>query len=179
MTMAGMGTNSLHPDSGGAGALPLESVAAPLRSMLNPSRVTFVILVLPMPGPVLRALMGEVGTAGGGEKERGAPIGRGRAGDMAVNCVLPVLYVLGGSRGRGELAERCLEMYRAYPRLQENELTREMARQLVLLLLEASGAHRSAGRKGYGSVVGNARRQQGLHHLQRLASSPVASPIWT
>ena len=73
--------------------------------------------------------------------------------------------------------ERCLELYHAYPRLQENELTREMARQLVLPLLEASGAPTAAGGKGYGRVVGNARRQQGFLHLQRLASSPVASPL--
>ena len=122
-----------------------------------------------------RVLMGDVGRAGCGGKVTGAPIGRGRAGDMVVNCVLPLLYVLGGYRGQGELAERCLEMYRAYPRLQENELTREMARQLVLPLLEASRAHTAAGGKGYGRVVSNARRQQGLLHLQRLASSPVSS----
>ena len=56
-----------------------------------------------------RTLMG----AHGRYREGVAPIGRGRAGDMAVNCVLPILHVLGGSRAQGQLAERCLELYHA------------------------------------------------------------------
>ena len=60
-----------------------------------------------------------------------APIGRGRARDMAVNCVLPFLHALAQLRDDAELSQLSLEVYREFPKLQENELTREMRRRLI------------------------------------------------
>ena len=105
-----------------------------------------------------------------------APIGRGRAGDMAVNCVLPFFHSLSRKRGESEVAQRALELYRGFPRLQENELTREMWEQLFRPMPEAFGGEGEGGDQGRcRRVVSGARRQQGLLHLHRLASSPVAS----
>ncbi|MCI0440145.1 MAG: DUF2851 family protein, partial [Chloroflexi bacterium] len=74
-------------------------------------------------------------------------IGKGRAGDIAVNVALPFLRAFAEARRSGELRQRALEMYREFPRLQDNELTRE-ARRLLAWLEPAA--------------VSTARRQQGL-----------------
>ncbi|MFQ5861094.1 MAG: DUF2851 family protein, partial [Dehalococcoidia bacterium] len=58
-------------------------------------------------------------------------IGPGRAGDLVVNAVLPLLHALASLRRERELARRCLALYHTFPPLQENGLTREMATQLV------------------------------------------------
>ena len=88
-------------------------------------------------------------TAGAGPGARTAAVGQGRARDLAINVALPFLFALsdGGD-------EAYLDLYRSYGRLQENELTREMAR----LLLDSS----------WGPLVTSARRQQGLIHLHRV-----------
>lgn len=75
-------------------------------------------------------------------------IGRGRALDMTVNVVLPLLHAWALLRGEPALASSCLRLYRRAPRLAENEITREMA-----ALLQASPRQ------------GGALRQQGLIHL--------------
>ncbi len=85
-------------------------------------------------------------TAGAGPGSRTAAIGRARARDLAVNVALPFLFALSDSGDQAYL-DLC------YGKLQENELTREMAR----LLLDPS----------WGALVTSARRQQGLIHLQR------------
>ena len=59
-----------------------------------------------------------------------APIGKGRAGDMAVNCVLPFLHAMARLEGDAQLEQLASEVYWKIPRLQENELTQEMAQQL-------------------------------------------------
>jgi hypothetical protein len=83
-------------------------------------------------------------------------IGSGRAGDIGVNGVLPFFHCLATREGDGRLADASLRLYRSSPRLQENELTREMRQQLLP--------------RGWERVVCNARRQQGLLHLYGLLS---------
>ena len=78
-----------------------------------------------------------------------APIGTGRARDLAVNAVLPLLHSLAG----GEESPH-LDTYRRFPKLQGNEIVREMAEQLF--------PHE------WQQVADSARRQQGLLHLAAL-----------
>ena len=83
-----------------------------------------------------------------------APIGPARARDIAVNVALPFLHgysTLSGDHGN---AEKMLELYRRYGPLSDNEITRELAAALQ--------------QPGWGRIANNARRQQGLIHLQRL-----------
>ena len=89
------------------------------------------------------------------------PVGSGRARDMVVNCVLPFIHAWARSRGDRELEEQSLEEYRRLPRLQENEITREMGR------LASEGLPDEA---DWRRVVDGARRQQGLVHLHRVMS---------
>ena len=83
-----------------------------------------------------------------------AYVGRGRAKDLAVNAVLPFMHawdeveVQDGAPGVPEA------LYRRFPLLADNEITREMTAQLL-----------PAGWRG---AVSNARRQQGLLHLSAL-----------
>ena len=78
-----------------------------------------------------------------------APVGTGRARDLAVNAVLPLLHGLAG----GDESPH-LDTCRRFPKLQGNEVVREMAEQLF--------PH------GWRPVVNSARRQQGLLHLAAL-----------
>ena len=80
-------------------------------------------------------------------------IGKGRAGDMAVNAVLPFFHAYGGATRTPGVAEGCDELYRTFPKLEENEITREMRRLL--------------GGVADSSQVNTARRQQGLAHLYK------------
>ncbi len=80
-------------------------------------------------------------------------IGQSRARDISVNVVLPFMHAHGGIGRSPGLSKRCLEIYDAFPKLNDNEITREMAR---LLSSEATPI----------SVTG-ARRQQGLIHLYK------------
>lgn len=78
-----------------------------------------------------------------------APIGTGRARDLAVNAALPMLHSLAG----GEESPH-LDAYRQFPKLQGNEVVREMAEQLFP--------------REWKPVADSARRQQGLLHLAAL-----------
>ena len=80
-----------------------------------------------------------------------ALIGRGRAREMVVNVVLPFSFAWGERESQPELRDRALELYRNYPELEENQITRQMRRQL----LAEEGT----------VVVDSARRQQGLIHI--------------
>ncbi|MCH8207100.1 MAG: DUF2851 family protein [Chloroflexi bacterium] len=83
-------------------------------------------------------------------------VGRDRACDLAVNVVLPLMHALAGIRRDAALAGLCLDLYRAFPRPADNEVTREMRR-----LLSSSGA----------SVqITGARRHQGLMHLYKVVT---------
>lgn len=89
--------------------------------------------------------------------ERGgkpAPIGMGRARDIAVNAVLPFLHGWRLLRGDAAGAAAALELYRKSGPLTDNEITRDLAGALQ--------------EPHWGRVAHNARRQQGLIHLQRV-----------
>ncbi len=92
-------------------------------------------------------------------------IGRGRAGESAVNAVLPFLTAWGGLQGDRELGRASRALYRAWPPLPGNEVAAEAASRLVpaVLQLPLVGAEEAAGE------LRGARRQQGLHHLYRAA----------
>lgn len=89
-----------------------------------------------------------------------APVGPSRARDIAVNVVLPFLHGHRTSSGHTAKAGAAFQMYRAFGRLTDNEITREM----VAALQPPS----------WGRTADSARRQQGLIHLQRILSG--ASP---
>lgn len=82
------------------------------------------------------------------DKKGLAYIGTGRARDMAVNVVLPFYHALHGGGATAALA-----LYRDFPKLQENEITREMKDRLLL--------------PEWCRLISTARRQQGLIHLHR------------
>ena len=87
-------------------------------------------------------------------------IGTSRAREIGVNVVLPYIHALAGMKRDPERQLRCLEMYRAFPKLADNGITREMRR-----LLSAEG--RCVKIKG-------ARRQQGLIQLYRMMTRRVS-----
>ncbi len=61
-----------------------------------------------------------------------ALLGKSKAGEIAINVLLPFAFARGKMDGDRHLAERALDIYRSYHRLSDNELTRHMARQLCL-----------------------------------------------
>ena len=97
-----------------------------------------------------------------GEGRGSALVGQGRARDLAVNVVLPFLHALSESlqEPRPEIRSDAqpdgpyLALYRKFGKLQENEVTREVAEQLLP--------------DGWRETVNSARRQQGLLHLHHL-----------
>ena len=78
-------------------------------------------------------------------------IGKGRARDMLVNIALPFLHAYAAEIDNGELADTAQAAYAAAPKLQDNEITREMRRLLDI------------GK----DVKMTARRQQGMMHLYK------------
>ena len=89
-----------------------------------------------------------------GSDDKPAPIGPARARDIAVNVALPFLHGYSTLSGNHAEAAKMLELYRRYGPLSDNEITRELAAALQ--------------QPGWGRIANNARRQQGLIHLQRL-----------
>ena len=89
-----------------------------------------------------------------GGAQQPALIGSGRAGDIAVNAVLPFLHGWTALSGEARKSREMLELYRKYGKLNENEITRELASALQPA--------------EWGRVARTARQQQGLIHLQRL-----------
>lgn len=85
---------------------------------------------------------------------KSAFIGPARAKDIAVNVILPFLHGRRSLAGDARGAEAMLDLYRDYGLLTDNEITRELAAALQ--------------EPGWGRIADNARRQQGLIHLQRL-----------
>ena len=75
---------------------------------------------------------------------------------MTVNVVLPFLHAVAVKEGHPGAGEAYLGLYRRFPKLQENELTREMAHQLLA--------------PAWRPEVKGACRQQGLLHLHQLLS---------
>lgn len=78
-------------------------------------------------------------------------IGTSRAEDATINVVLPFLYAYAGIQHSSESKRLCMESYWSHARLSDNEVTREMKRQLGLSNADVTGA----------------RQQQGLIHLYK------------
>ena len=95
-------------------------------------------------------------TVAGGPGGKDTLIGRGRAGDLAVNVVLPFLHAFATGSKPGFEGRNYLHLYHRFSKLQENELTKEMAGELL--------------DPDWRAAVTNARRQQGLLHLQSLVT---------
>ena len=91
-------------------------------------------------------------------------VGEGRAREIAVNVVLPFMHGLAGKRRDRALGSRCLELYRAFPNLADNEVTREMRKLLSAegRMVETTGA----------------RRHQGLIHLYRSMTGRIGARRW-
>ena len=116
------------------------------------------------------------GENSGDSAKRGpAPIGKGRARDIAVNCVLPFIHAKARLHDDTRLAQLAMEVYRSFPSLQENELTREMRQQLLSPLFVGNdgkpGGDGDRTHIEWKRTAGNARRQQGLLHLHYLIAS--------
>ena len=94
-------------------------------------------------------------------KQRSALIGKDRAGDLAVNGVLPFLHAMASAYPKSSFgaADSFLGLYQRFGKLQHNELLREMAAQLL------GQPWPEVDRR---DLVNNARRQQGLLHLHHL-----------
>ena len=88
-------------------------------------------------------------------------IGVSRAREMAVNVVLPFMHALAGLRRDMTLGTRCLEVYRSFPGLADNEITRETKRLLT-------SQSRSV-------TIEGARRHQGLIHIYNVMTRPEAA----
>jgi hypothetical protein len=61
-----------------------------------------------------------------------ALLGNSKAGEIAVNVILPFAFSWGELANEAKLTENAIELYRNYPRLAENCITRHMAQQLCL-----------------------------------------------
>jgi hypothetical protein len=61
-----------------------------------------------------------------------ALLGNNKAGEIAVNVILPFAFSWGKVANEPELMKKAMELYNSYPRLAENEITRHMAKQLYL-----------------------------------------------
>jgi len=77
----------------------------------------------------------------------GPYVGAGRAREISVNAVLPFIHAWAGVTRQQSLQRSCLELYRGFPSLADNEITREMRRVLSLEKgsVEARGARRHQG----------------------------------
>jgi hypothetical protein len=61
-----------------------------------------------------------------------ALLGHSKAGEIAVNVILPFAFSWGELANEAKLADHAIDLYRSYPRSPENCLTRHMAKQLCL-----------------------------------------------
>jgi hypothetical protein len=59
-----------------------------------------------------------------------ALLGNSKAGEIAVNVILPFAFSWGELANEAKLTENAIELYRNYPRLAENCITRHMKKQL-------------------------------------------------
>ena len=93
-------------------------------------------------------------------------IGHGRAREITVNVVLPFFFARAQTGSQPKLNQHILELYRTYPKLDENQITRYLSNLFW--------------GKGKPRVISSAQRQQGLIHLyktfcqdQRCEACPV------
>lgn len=64
-----------------------------------------------------------------------ALLANSKAGEIAVNVILPFAFYWGESAGDAKLMQKAADLYRNYPKLAENCLTRHMTNQLSLKAL--------------------------------------------
>ena len=95
-----------------------------------------------------------------GEDGKRSLIGRGRAAEIVVNAVLPGLCALARLTGDRALESAALDLYRKFPALPENSITREAR------LMFAPESRDRAVRYG-------AREQQGLIYLYRSLTTSI------
>ena len=90
-------------------------------------------------------------------------IGDARAKDMAINVALPFTYAFAKCALDNQLRKSAIDLYKKFPKSQDNEIIREMKTQL--------GPHA-------GSIINSARRQQGAIHMYkaRTRSGVFTSP---
>jgi hypothetical protein len=100
-------------------------------------------------------------TVAGLTKDAETSIGASRAADLAVNVVLPFVHSWGFITKITALPEGALALYRAWPPLQENALTRETLRVINFRTVGVSGITNESEFKR------TARRQQGLIYLYK------------
>ena len=93
-----------------------------------------------------------------------ALIGGDRAGEIAVNMALPFFFAWGSLVRDGHLRRTALALYRAWPTLPSNEISREMA---ALLTSQMGAQAATRGNDVLRREITGARRQQGLIHLYR------------
>lgn len=86
-------------------------------------------------------------------------LGRERARDIVVNVLLPALAAYAEESHDLRLKNLILELYKQYPRLHDNELTRQMSQQIF-----------GAGKRT--DVISGALCQQGLLHLKKEMCRP-------
>ena len=128
---------SNHPSARAEGAAVL------VARFIEPGLVQGLVEASTSPRQLVAALAVESGKGGT------APIGAGRARDLSVNAVLPLLHSMEGGAESGYL-----DLFRSFPKLQGNEVVREMTEQLLP--------------EDWRSAVNCSRRQQGLLHLAAL-----------
>ena len=92
-------------------------------------------------------------TAPGNRGPLSSFLGRRRTADIVVNVALPFSYGWASVFGEASMQAKALAIYRNYPKLEPNYITRLMARRLL-------------GRADH-KVVNSARRQQGLIHIYK------------
>jgi hypothetical protein len=63
---------------------------------------------------------------------RSSLLGRGKAGEIVTNVLLPFAFALAGTVKDRQLMSKAMALYHGYPGLAENEITRHMASQLHL-----------------------------------------------
>ena len=61
-----------------------------------------------------------------------ALLGNSKAGEITVNVILPFAFSWGELTNEGKLTEKAIDLYRDYPKLADNGLTRHMRNQLGL-----------------------------------------------
>ena len=82
-------------------------------------------------------------------------IGKEKAREMVVNVVLPVIFAYAEQTGDHELLNRLKEVYLCFPLLEENKITREMKKQVLIT------------NKTSPKIINTACRQQGLIHIYK------------
>jgi hypothetical protein len=87
----------------------------------------------------------------GSRTKMSALLGNSKAGEIAVNVLLPFVFSWGNMFNEPKLMTKAMELHDSYPKLAENEITRHMMKQLCL--------------EGHSNLT--ACHQQGLVHIFR------------